>query len=312
MQTTATPAEPAGAGTHGPVARAVAWVRRVADWWQGTRAGRSNARFGAAGGGVLTGGIAYATLFSVFAGLTLLYTAFAAVLGGNERLRQQVLAAVDGSLPGLIDTGDGTGLLDPSALLLSTGLSPTGIVAVIALLASVTSAMGALRTGVQAMFGAPVGGGLVRSRLRELAGFVAIAVAVVISTALTTAVTAGARWALGAIGWPAGARTVAQGLAALVSFLVDAGVFVLVVRVLAGRSPARRDVAQGAVIAGVGLGVVRLLGTSVVAGGVTRNPLLASFAALATLLVWVNLVARIVLLAAAWTADPPRTPTPSA
>jgi membrane protein len=33
--------------------------------------------------------------------------------------------------------------------------------------------------------------------------------------------------------------------------------------------------------------------------------LLASFGVLVTLLVWINLIARIVLLAAAWTADPP-------
>ena len=50
---------------------------------------------------------------------------------------------------------------------------------------------------------------------------------------------------------------------------------------------------------------MRILGTSVVAGSVDRNPLFASVAVIVTLLVWVNLIARIVLLAAAWTADPP-------
>jgi membrane protein len=39
---------------------------------------------------------------------------------------------------------------------------------------------------------------------------------------------------------------------------------------------------------------------------------LASFAVIVTLLVWINLIARIVLLAAAWTADPPATSTTSA
>ena len=37
----------------------------------------------------------------------------------------------------------------------------------------------------------------------------------------------------------------------------------------------------------------------------SKNPLFTSVAVLVTLLVWVNLIARIVLLAAAWTADPP-------
>ena len=62
---------------------------------------------------------------------------------------------------------------------------------------------------------------------------------------------------------------------------------------------------RGAAIAATGLGVVRTLGTTVVAGSVSNNPLFTSVAVLVTLLVWVNLIARIMLLAAAWTADPP-------
>ena len=79
----------------------------------------------------------------------------------------------------------------------------------------------------------------------------------------------------------------------------------LVVEVLAAVHPPRRDLVSGAVIAAVGMGVLRLLGTSVVAGSAGRNALLASFTVLITLLLWINLLARIMLLAAAWTADPP-------
>ena len=65
-----------------------------------TRPMRANARFGARSGGVLTGGIAYAALFSVFAALTIGFTAFMAVLGDNERLRDEVLDAVDDGVAG--------------------------------------------------------------------------------------------------------------------------------------------------------------------------------------------------------------------
>jgi len=94
--------------------------------------------------------------------------------------------------------------------------------------------------------------------------------------------------------------------------VVDAATFVLVVVVLAGLHPPRRDLLRGALIAAVGIGVVRVLGTGVVASSAGHNPLFASFAVLVTLLVWVNLLARIVLLAAAWTADPPQRPATSA
>jgi membrane protein len=88
------------------------------------------------------------------------------------------------------------------------------------------------------------------------------------------------------------------------SSLKEVAGFLLIVVVLAGIRPPWRDLRQGALIAGVGLGVVRVLGTSVVSGSVGSNPVLASFAVIVVLLLWLNLVARIVLLAAAWTADP--------
>jgi membrane protein len=130
-------------------------------------------------------------------------------------------------------------------------------------------------------------------------------VAIVLSAVLTLAVTALADAILGVLGWDAAARVVGRVIGVLVAFTVDAGMFLLVVRVLAGIRPPRRDLLQGALLAGVGMGALRLLGTSVVAGAAGRNALLASFTVLVTLLLWINLLARIVLVAAAWTADPP-------
>lgn len=287
---------------RGLVARVKAVIERV----QRTRPMRANARFGRAGGGVLTGGIAYAALFSVFAGLTLGWTVFMAVLGGDADLRAAVLDAIDASLPGLVDTGTGTGVIAPSDLRLSAGLSIAGAISVVVLILSATTAMAALRTGVRAMFDEPpTAGNAVLAKVRALAGFVGVAVAVLVSAVLTTGATAAADWALRVAGWGTAAGWGVRIAGLVVSFLVDAGIFVLVVRVLADLSPPWRDLLSGAGIAALGIGVVRFLGTSVVAGAASRNPLLASFAVVVTLLIWVNLIARIVLLAAAWVADPP-------
>ncbi|GIG40376.1 YihY/virulence factor BrkB family protein [Cellulomonas phragmiteti] len=289
------------AGFPGLVERA----RALLAWWQGTRAARANARFGQAGGGLLTGGLAYTALFSVFAGLALGYTAFMAVLGGNESLRETVLQAIGASLPGLVDTGDGDGLLEPDQLVLSTGLGLAGVVALGVLLVTAIRVTAALRTALSAMFGVRDPGSLVLGKLRELGTFVGIAGAVLLSAVLGIAVTTAADWLLDVLGWSAGSGLVVRAVGIVVAFVVDAGVFVMLVRVLAGLRPPRRDLLGGALIAAVGLGVVRLLGTSVVAGSVGGNPVLASFAVLVVLLLWINLIARIVLLAAAWTADPP-------
>lgn len=289
-----------------------AWTRVVASARAGlarvreTRLYRANVRFGQAGGGVLTGGIAYAALFSIGAGLTVCWTVFVAVLGGNPELRDQVLAAIDDSLPGLVDTGAG-GLLTPSDLQLSPSLTVAGVVAVAVLVGGALSAMTALRTGVRAMFDdPPAERNAVLDRVRDLVGLAGLAVAILVSALLTIATTSAADWLLGVVGWSgtlAAMLTRAAGVA--VAFVVDLTVFTLVVRVLADQRPGGRALVQGAILTALGIGVVRLLGTSVVAGSAQRNPVLASVAGVATLLIWVNLISRIVLLGAAWVADPP-------
>jgi membrane protein len=291
----------------------VARAQAAAAWWQRTRPGRANARFGSAGGGVLSGGIAYSALFSLFAALTIGFTILMAVLGGNDALRQRVIDTLAASLPGLIDTGDGQGLVQPSDLVLTVGLNVTGLIAVVVLLVSATGCMASLRAAVRAMFGASgLPSNAVFGKLRELAGLAGMAVAVLVSAVLTVAVTSAADWLLGLAGLSDGTGLLVQVLGTAVAFVVDGATFALIVVVLAGLRPPGRDLVAGSLIAAVGIGAVRLLGTSVVAGSAGKNALLASFAVIVTLLVWVNLLARIVLLAAAWTADPPAVTSPAA
>ena len=307
---------PAGAGaaqahalaTEGRPARPGMVARGKArwDWVKHTRPMRANARFGARNGGVLTGGIAYATLFSVFAALTIGYTIFTAVLGDNERLRAQMLDAIESAVPGLIDTGDSDGLIKPDDLILHTQPTLTSAVAVAILLLGAIAAVAALRRAVRAMFTDDDGlGNGMLGKAREFGGLAGMALAFVLSAILTIAVTTAAQWVLGALGWSGATTAVLTVAGILVAFVVDASVFVLAVTVLAAQHPPRRDLVWGATIAGIGLGVVRQLGTTVVAGSVDKNPLFASVIVLVTLLVWINLLARITLLAAAWTANPP-------
>ena len=281
-------------------------------WWKHTRPGRASARFRARSGGVLSGGIAYAALFSVFAALTISYTAFIAVLGDNDELREKVLQAVDATYPHLLDTGDGQGAIDPAVLELTANLTVAGIVAVVVLLLSAIAAMTALRRSVRAMFASELGGIPMLGKARDLGGFVGMSFAVLLSATLTTGVGTVASWILDALGWSGLTTVVLRVVGILVAFVIDAALFVLVVTVLAAEHPTWRDVLRGAAIAATGMGIVRTLGTTVVAGSVSTNPLFASVTVLVTLLVWVNLIARIMLLAAAWTADPPYVEPPGA
>jgi membrane protein len=282
-----------------------AWAR-----WQATRAGRAVERYDAAYGSVLAGGMAYAALFSMFAALAIGYSLFVWVLGGDADLRDAVLAQIDTWVPGLVDTGSG-GVLSPSDLVISTGLSWTSVVATVVLLWSATNFMGALRTSVRAMFGeAENGGNPVTDRLRQLLGFVLIAVGVLVTAAATVTVSAAVPLMLESVGLEGTvvSFTVQTG-AALVTLALDAAVVAAVVRYVGGVRPAGRDLLIGSLAVGVVAGALRYLGTEVITGAVGRNALLASFAVVVTVLLLVNLLARVLLLATAWMSQStPETP----
>lgn len=281
-------------------------ARRAWAWGRGTRVGRAVARYQVANGGLLAGGIAYAALFSIFAALAIAYTVFMAVLGGNDVLRTTVLSAVSATIPGIIDDGSGTGLLRPEDLVLDTAITPGSVVAALVLLWSALRVMHALKTAVRAMFGivAPPENPAV-AKARDLAGFVVLALGVVLTAGLSLVASAVGGAVLGALGIDGAlARSAVAALGLVAAFVVDAAVVVLLLRVTAGVRPPRRDLLLGAVLGAVAAGALRQLGASVV-GAAADNPLLVSFAAIVTLLLWVNILARAFLLAAAWTANPP-------
>ncbi|MFI2362711.1 YihY/virulence factor BrkB family protein [Promicromonospora sp. NPDC019610] len=288
-------------------------MRRLIEWgqalwvrWEATRPGRALTRFNTANGAVLSGGMAYAALFSLFAALAIGYTVFVRVLGGDAELRAAMLNQIDTWIPGLVDTGSG-GVLSPNDLVISTGLSWTSAVAALVLLWSATNFMGALRTSVRAMFTEVDGhGNPVTDRLRQLFGFVLLGVGVLVTAAASVAVSAAVPWTLESLGLDGGAVSLAVRVGgALVTLALDAVVVAAVVRYVGSVRPAWRDLLLGSLAVGVVAGALRYLGTEVISNAAARNALLASFAVVVTILVLVNLLARVLLMACAWMADPP-------
>ena len=272
-----------------------AWSR-----WEATRAGRTLTRFNDANGSVLSGGMAYAALFSLFAALAIGYTVFIRLLGADAELRDAVLALVDVWLPGLVDIGDG-GVLSPSDLVLSTGLSWTSAVAAVVLLWSATNFLGALRSSVRAMFDETESvGNPVTDRLRQLLGFVLLAVGVLVTAGASVAVSAAVPWTLNLVGLGEGAGWAVRGVGLLLAVVLDTAVVAAVIRFVGGVRPAGRDLLLGSLAVGIVAGGLRVLGTEVIAGTAARNALLASFAVVVTVLVLVNLLARVLLLSTAW------------
>lgn len=292
----------------------VARVKHLAEWAKHTRIARALARYSAARGALLAGGITYVALFSVFAALAIGYTVFMWVLGGNEELRESVIDAIDQALPGILDTSaageDSNGMVSPDQLVVDSAINLTSVIAALVLLWSAMSVMNAIKISVRAMFGiTPPKENIVVAKLRDLAGFIVLAFAVLLTAALGIAVGAAGQWVMDLIGVTGGfSAWMLRVLGFLLAAAVDIGVVALLLRALAGARAPRRDLLLGALLGGIAAAVLRQLGTSVV--GAVDDPLLASFAALVTLLLWINILARILLIVAAFTANPPLAPTP--
>ncbi|MBE1877096.1 YihY/virulence factor BrkB family protein [Myceligenerans sp. TRM 65318] len=247
--------------------------------------------------------MAYTSLFSLFAALTIGYTTFSAVLGRDAELQDAVLDQVDQWVPGLIDTGSG-GMIQPDDLMLANAFNLTSVVAAVVLLWSATRFMGALRVAVRSMFDLPDDGpNVVVARLLQLVGFLLLLAGVLVAAAVGVVVSTAAPWLLDLIGLGGASRAVVQVLGIVAGVVVDAAVVAGVIRYVAGVRIPRRELVTAALAVGVATGLLRWAGSSLVVELASRNALLAGFAVLAAVLILVNLVARALLLSCAWAAE---------
>lgn len=275
-------------------------------WLQRLRIMRSITRYGNGRGALLAGGIAYSAIFSLAAALTIGITVLLGVLGRSPQLQDAVFSSLASSLPGVLEWKGSSGIVNPSDLVVSTSFSITGIVAVVVLVFSATAVMRAMKSSIRAMFGIDqVPSGAASEKLRDLLGFVAIALGVGATGILTLVHTVIGTQVFSAIGLES---TLASMMIRIGSFLISATIdglilWILIRFVALVRAP-KTDLLWG--LAGFGLvaSLIRSLGTSAV--GSVDNPLLASFAAIATLLLWINLLSRVMLISCAFIANPPK------
>jgi membrane protein len=99
------------------------------------------------------------------------------------------------------------------------------------------------------------------------------------------------------------------GAALVLVAVLDALLIWLIFRVTSKVRVPWPDMRQGMVMGAVGFGLLRLGGTSLV-GAISAGPLLSTFAAVATVLLTLNLALRWLLFVAAWTANPPAAHVP--
>ncbi|WP_380167327.1 YihY/virulence factor BrkB family protein [Jannaschia sp. R86511] len=297
----------------GPVAAVTGLVGRVLR----SRPYRANVRLGQARGGILAAGIAFFGVFSLFPLLTLGFTAVGLWLSGNPDVQQQIVAIVQGSIPGLLGdeaaVEDGSAIVSADTLLAgATDSTVLGLSALIGLATLLYTGLGwiaALREGIRGVFRLPTFQvDVVRAKLYDLAVMLTLGTLIVASALVNVATQSLMEQVLDLLGLDS--TTVGRAVVRVVVFsgfvLLNTALFTVLYRVLARTTAALRTVVVGALLAALGVGALQL-GVGLVLGNVGSGAGFLGSAAIPvlTLFVWLNLNARVMLYGASWVAVGP-------
>lgn len=274
-------------------------VKKAWSRFQRTEVMRAWRRYSASRGNLLAGGVTYFAFFSIFPAVALAFTIFGALLKGHPEWLDQIRDYLNETLPGFIKEGD-EGLIPLEAPTGNT-LSVTGAIGVAGLLWAGLGWLGALRDGIRTIFGAEgEPGNFFTNKLRDLGVLVLLGLAIVVSAAVTGVAGAAASGIAELIGL-GGSWWVVKAISVLVGVVLDGLIVLVMLRLLSGVDVPWRGLRNGAILGGIGLTLLKLLGTSLL--GAMNNPLFASIALVVGLLVWLNFMSRVVLLSSAWAAN---------
>jgi len=289
----------------------IARAQTLVAWVQRQKTVRVFTLYAAERGPILASGLAFQLLFAVFSGLWVAFSIAGLVISHDQGLQNAIIGTLNNVIPGLIDTGPGTGTGSGSGtgaikvkLLLSAGVFGwTGAIALLGLLVIALGWLASARDAVRTMFDLrSAAGNFLQLKARDFGLGLALGVVLIVSAVLSVAGTSATGWLLGLVGVhskTALATVVSRIVTLAIMFALDTVVLAAIYRVLSAIRIPRSRLWAGALLGAVGLGVLKVLGSALL-GGATNNPLIASFAVLAGLLIFFNFVCQVILLAASW------------
>lgn len=256
-------------------------------------------------GPLLSAGLSYHSIFAVFAGIWVGFAVAGLLLQSHPELRLAFFDLLNTYIPGLISSGSDKGIIDPTVLLKPRTLSWTGAIALVGLLFTALGWLSSCRNAVRAIFDLP-GEKLnfALLKLKDLGLALGFGVALIVSAALSVVSTQALGFGFGLVGISDDslvAVILGRGLGLLLMLVLDTAVLAVLFRVLSGLAIPVRQLFFGSLLGAVALGVLKVLGSSLL-GGASKNPLLASFAVIIGLLIWFNLICQVILLSGAWIA----------
>ncbi|MBC7372387.1 MAG: YihY/virulence factor BrkB family protein, partial [Frankiales bacterium] len=228
----------------------------------------------------------------------------ASVLGyvlGDDAVRT-VVREVNAYVPGLADQLRLRELLTDNR---KAGTS--GLIGLVGLLYSGLGWVDALREAIRTMWHHDVqDGNLILKKVRDIVVLAGLGATVAVSVGVSAAGGAFAGFALDLVGLEGTGRAkVITGIVGVVlGLLASTALFLYLFWRLPKVTTPLRQVLRGAVLAAVLFEVLKQVGAFYIAR-TTANPIYGTFAVIVGLLVWINLVSRLLLLCAAWTVTGP-------
>ncbi|MDQ1710286.1 MAG: rane protein [Frankiaceae bacterium] len=252
----------------------------------------------------LAASITYYAFLSFFPLLLLGTSVLAFLVNRDPAMRQRVLASLGDYLPGV-----NKGIQDNLTTVVNRRRT-VGVVGVLGLIWAGLGWLDALRDALRTMWHHDTNmGNIARKKLVDVVTLIGLGATIGLSLLVTGVFSASASWALRRAG-VSGKSPIGVGATAVVAFVLgvvaDTALFGYYFTRLPKFGHPFRHVARGAVFGAVGFGGLKLAGRFYVTRFVaTAGRAFGAFAVVAGLLIWINLVARFTLYAAAWTVTGP-------
>jgi membrane protein len=286
-------------GIRGVIQAAQVLVQRV----QRLRPMRVFSSFNGNRGNLLAAGMSYQSLFAIFAALWLVFSVAGIWLTSNPDLLHALIDVINRAAPGLI--GQNGAVSEDALVRISGTLGWTGIIAAVGLLFTAVGWLDSTRQAVRSMF--ELGDdptNFVLQKLRDLGlafGFGILLVIAALASLVSASAVTGVLQFFGVESQTLWAQASVQAIGFLITAVLNAVTLSMMYRVLSHLAIPLRNLVRAAILGGIALTILSTL-SGLVLRGASRNPLAASFAVILGLLIWFNLVCRVMLYCASWIA----------
>ena len=253
--------------------------------------------------GQLAGAVTYFGFLSFFPLLALGFSLVGLFSSVYPSIQDDVTHAVESAFPSLVGSGDGQ--IDIQQVI--DAKAGAGIIGLLGLAYAGLGWLDAVREALRRVFGTEDEAiGLVKKKLVDVLVLVMLGTSLLLSLVVSSLATAVTTFVLDLVGLADSLVAVValRVLSVGVALAVDVVIFAILLSRLSGAHLPWRRVRSGAVLAGVGFEVLKLVGTFLIAR-TTSNPMYATFGVVVGLLVWINLVSKLMVFAASWTATEP-------